>query len=328
MPTLQIPHSSRVRWDEIDPLLDPMQGGKIRMTDRGMRKRAQVDGFHYILSSLAEVILSAYSNESKGITIIDAGCGAGNLAVALGGLFSHSEYIDIMAVDVNERALERLDERARSLSVTAKLETCCADLADYELISSNIPNDRSVIVVSLHACGAASDMAMNLAFRCNNAPFVICPCCTAKSLTKRNDLQNQDENQAKRFDPAASFQRSGASTDIQYPRSSWLKSKLQNSALSISIEEQYSMLAKVADVGLGPQTPTQQRQSQNRAKKVVELDRLLSASENQNYDVRLMRLPDHDPVSYGKGDLLVGALAGSLEADVMKTIFDNSNVNT
>ncbi|KAL3789603.1 hypothetical protein ACHAWO_007761 [Cyclotella atomus] len=116
-------------------------------------------------------------------------------------------------------------------------------------------------------------MAMNLAFRCN-APFVICPCCTARSLTKRKESKERHN-----FDSAASFQGSAISTD-----------------------EQYNMLAKVADVGLGPQTPTQQRSAQHRAKKVVEIDRLLSASENEEYYVDLMILPDHDPLVYGKGD--------------------------
>lgn len=161
-------------------------------------------------------------------------------------------------------------------------------------------------------------MAMNLAFRCNNAPFVICPCCTAKSLTKRRESKDKD----KKFDPASSFQRSGASRDISYPRSNWLKSKLLKSTLAISTDEQYNILAKVADVGLGPQTPSQQRSAQNRAKKVVEIDRLLSASENEEYYVQLMILPDHDPLVYGKGDLLLGAKEGSAEANAMRSLFD------
>ena len=66
------------------------------------------------------------------------------------------------------------------------------------------------------------------------------------------------------------------------------------------------MLAKVADIGLGPQTLSQQREQQARAKKIVELDRLLAASEDHGYDVRLMRIKNHDPLVYSKGDLLIG----------------------
>ena len=313
--TLQIP--SRIDWDTVDPSLDPMHGGKLRDSERGVRKRAQVDGFYYVLSSLVEAMLQFGEPERVNrVTIVDAGCGAGNLAIPLAGLFaSKCKNVSVLAVDVNKHALQRLDERARQMN---NIKTCCADLADYEYISSQIPQGQNVIVVSLHACGAASDMAMNLAFRCNSAPFVICPCCTAKSLMKRSSTNNKPDS--KSFSPAASFQRSGASTDITYPRSGWLKSRLLESGMSTAIEEQYTLLAKVADVGLGPQTPSQQRQTQYRAKKVVELDRLLSASENKGYDVRLMRLPDHDPLVYSKGDLLLGAKGGSLGANVIRNL--------
>jgi hypothetical protein len=37
-----------------------------------------------------------------------------------------------------------------------------------------------------------------------------------------------------------------------------------------------------------------------------------------------MRLPDHDPLIYSKGDLLLGAKGGSAESRVLQTIFDES----
>lgn len=79
-----------------------------------------------------------------------------------------------------------------------------------------------------------------------------------------------------------------------------------NDVADMPLEEKYTLLAKVADIGLGPQTLSQQRQQQARAKKIVELDRLLAASEDHGYDVRLMRIKNHDPLVYSKGDLLIG----------------------
>ena len=73
-----------------------------------------------------------------------------------------------------------------------------------------------------------------------------------------------------------------------------------------TIEEQYTTLAKVADVGLGPQTPSQQREHQRRAKHIVEMDRLRYASEEHGYSVRLMRIEHHNPEVYGKGEILIG----------------------
>jgi len=365
-PTLNIPPASIITWDTIHSELDPMKGGKIIAENscnnnnniRGTRKRGQVQAFHFILSSILNASYNAKTSQSgsggvEGVTIIDAGCGAGNLAIALAGLlrFPTNNYgmnLNILAVDVNEEALNRLSQRvaqATTLENThsqqfipsqSRITTCCADLANYEYIQSHIPSHHDVIVVSLHACGAASDMAMNLAYQCNNAPFVICPCCTAKSLTRRdvnkvisndgnNSIYNTDEqgkqNQQFFINPQASYHRSGATPDILYPRSNWLTTKLLSSASS-NRDDGYALLAKVADVGLGPQTSTQQREQQRRAKRIIELDRLMSASERQyGYDTRLMRIQDQDDdprvYSYGKGEVLLGALKGSLASNVM-----------
>ena len=164
-------------------------------------------------------------------------------------------------------------------------------------------------------------MAMNLAIQCK-APFFICPCCTAKSLTKRLP---QDTGKTTTFDLSASFQRSGATRDIVYPRSNWLRNKLHDgdALASMSLEEKYTILAKAADVGLGPQIPSQQRLQQSRAKKIVELDRLMAASEGYGYDVRLMRISGHDPLVYGKGELLIG---GKDIADVLLTLAEDDNI--
>jgi hypothetical protein len=361
-PTLTIPQSSNICWDEIHPTLDPITGGKIgnenkcaNKNRRGLRKRGQIQAFHFILSS---ILNTCYVKPCRfggvGVTIIDAGCGAGNLAIALAGLLQFSSYnanntnfinLNILAVDVNNEALNQLSRRvAPSTSESAQqllpsqttLMTCCSDLADYEYILSHIPSHHDVIVVSLHACGAASDMAMNLAYICNNAPFVICPCCTAKSLTmrdvnlissERGNIKNADKLSKSQIivNPQASHYRSGATADIQYPRSHWLKTKLSSSSSFVANsrdDDGFALLAKVADVGLGPQTPTQQREQQRRAKRIIEFDRLMSASERQHgYDTRLMRIDDQDEdpqvYSYGKGEILLGALKGSLAAKVL-----------
>lgn len=325
IPTLGIPQASTIDWDNIDLELDPIRGGKLRQgSQRGLRKRAQVEAFHFVVSTILNAQLqctkkNSPSDEMNGVTIVDCGCGAGNLAISLAGLsYSSSIDINVLAVDVNEHALARLSNRADAILPPEKLDTCCADLANYDFIESKIPSNHSVIVVSLHACGAASDMAMNLAFRCN-APFIICPCCTAKSLIKRVPT---DADKRTTFDMSASIQRSGASADIEYPRSKWLLDKLHDSvAVYMTLEEKYTLLAKVADAGIGPQTLSQIRLQQARAKKIVELDRLLAASEEHGYDVRLMRIRNHDPLVYGKGDLLIG---GKNIAEVLISLPEDS----
>lgn len=86
------------------------------------------------------------------------------------------------------------------------------------------------------------------------------------------------------------------------------------------MEDNYEVLAKVADVGLGPQTPSEQREHQRRAKIIVELDRLASSAENFGYYTRLVRIKDQGKVAYGKGEILLGAKEGSSSACVLRNL--------
>ncbi|KAL3776645.1 hypothetical protein ACHAW5_010664 [Stephanodiscus triporus] len=381
VPALAIPTASLIDWDSLPPGLDPTRGGGIRDPGgrRGHRKRAQVQAFQFLVETLIVDVDVDGGAQARGITVVDAGCGAGNLAIALAGLLANSSVVDgegggeeegsrrrrrrrrrrdvrVLAVDVNGVALDRLSRRSAGMpGVGATPRTLRADLADRDLVLSRINPDDDVIVVSLHACGSASDMAMELAYRCG-APFVVCPCCTAKSLTRRTVAADEDDVDVNgaRFSRRASSssQRSGATADIEYPRSFWLRDKLSSIRLrerrivdpnggcnieggggggevngdAVPVDDDddnddddvgkyYALLAKVADVGLGPQTPYEQREHQRRAKRIVELDRAMRAVERHGYLVRMVRIGDDgDPWGYGKGEVLVGARRGSAAA--------------
>jgi len=222
------------------------------------------------------------------------------------------------------------------------VQTLCADLSEKERILSHIPIDNDVVILSLHACGAASDYAMELAYRCK-ASFIVCPCCTAKSLTRRDTNSRGEDTTSPTSWLLSSTQRSGSSVDIEYPRSVWLRDRLssmhddnklvEEGINSGSVDDDgnyYSILAKVADVGLGPQTPSQQRVHQRRAKRIVELDRAMRAVEQHGYDVHLVRLPDDDPWGYGKGEVMMGMPHGSVAASRLGigTILSSEHINS
>ena len=309
--------------------------------------------------------------------VVDACSGAGNLALPL---IQHCcvQHPDgetravasqVLAIDVNDRALQQLQHRYRyqpqeqqpdkdppnSDPTLPELQTWCADLASVTL------PDEAALVCSLHACGAASDLALWLATR-HGLPFVLSPCCTAKALTVRpdpssqqttrtNPSNNHNDNhnttkeldiaatQGKRrwmpppppppldqdmmmvWDTKASRQRSAASPElIHYPRSRWLRTTLEQvmnrttdsgaenrgttQTSARTVEDQYAILAKVADVGLGPQTPQEQRIHQQQAKWIIECDRLVHVVEEHDYHVQLWRMRGHE--GYGKAELLVG----------------------
>jgi hypothetical protein len=308
-PMLEWSSSSTTSNTAIDPIYDPQQGGKLRAdTPRALRKRRQVEAFAHVVSQL----LPTSTGKGDRSTIVDAGSGAGNLSIPLVGLV-RNDNCHICAVDVNVMALSRLTARGALLptDVGSRISTLCADLAH-----ATLPDDTAV-VCSLHACGAATDMAVRLATSMN-VPFCVSPCCTAKVVTQRQPMNG--------YGPLASSQRSAAPADICYPRSQWLRSNLvavEQESLNFdddsstnnnaySPEEYYEVLARTADVGLGPQTPLEQRTHQRLAKYAIELDRLLAAQEQHDYHVQLFRLRDHD--DYGKSELLLGAPAGSFAA--------------
>jgi uncharacterized UPF0146 family protein len=268
--------------------LDPQGGGLLQANSpRAARKRRQIEAFFHLIRNTLDLdtITPASSKNSKNAVIVDAGSGAGNLAVPLAGLLME-DHCRVLAIDVNEVALERLKARDPSVS------TLCADLASPTIF---LPQEASMIC-SLHACGAATDLAIRLATR-HNLPFIVSPCCTAKALTTRQPSSSGSSS----YGPSASFQRSGSPSDMTYPRSHWLKS---SSFSSSDDDDPYSMIAKVADVGLGPQTPSDQREHQRLAKLVVELDRLVGVVEQHHYTVEMYRIKDHD--DYGKSEIMVG----------------------
>ena len=153
VPALAFPTIDWERHSAFDPIIP---GKEVR----GLRKRAQVEAFYHVLTDILD---SIYAEEGDVKTIIiDAGCGAGNLALGIAGLLADadSDYrnrsVEVLAVDTNERALDRLSARSVLLDLPpGMLRTCCADLADSELIRSRIEDSCDVryrtVVVSLHA---------------------------------------------------------------------------------------------------------------------------------------------------------------------------------
>jgi SAM-dependent methyltransferase len=159
VPELEAPS---IDWSRIHVDLDPQKGGNLQQdTPRSRRKRLQVEAFLHLCKELLPGI-----EDDKESTIVDAGSGAGNLAIPLAGLLqSH-----VLAIDMNQIALDRLEDRSREIP-GCDVSTLCADLATAVL------PDACSIVCSLHACGAATDMAIRMSTQ-YRLPFVMSPCCT------------------------------------------------------------------------------------------------------------------------------------------------------
>jgi SAM-dependent methyltransferase len=364
--------SSIIDWSTVPYQIDPMRGGKLRKySDRGYRKQAQVEAFVYVLQyALIEEYINASSNQThnKVIKVADLGCGAGNLSIPLAWslnnlrgnqtenrlINSANNDVKVVAVDINKRALDQLDERAKNVGLD--IETVEEDLLNLIDVSSSSlaksvegPTNSTLssllescsAVVSLHACGAASDLAIMAAVS-HSLPFCISPCCIGKAKSVRN-MNNL---------PSLASERSGIPDGvIAYPRSNFLVSTLEEITHSdsngINIDD-YSLILNAADYsmgggqGEGSITSTTAmmatnnsnnekskftRESNNSslsenemkyyrrgrmAKVIVETDRLKWAEEH-GYNVRLMELPRLG-ATYPKREVLLGAKKGSIAA--------------
>ncbi|KAH8056037.1 DNA topoisomerase type I [Aureococcus anophagefferens] len=170
----------------------------------------------------------------------------GNLAVPL-GLWALDE---VVAVDINGETLRLLEARAG-----ANVRALEADAAALTVRDTDC-------VVSLHACGAVSDLAMDAALDAQ-IPFAISPCCLGKSLTDRAVVGGRM--------PRTSAQRAARPSNVEYPRSRWLASELEDAS-------EWGVLAAAADYGVGADDDADVARVQRRAKRVVETDRLAYAA--------------------------------------------------
>ncbi len=295
-PVLQAP---LLDWNTCPKEIDPMQGGKIRKgTQRGERKRAAVEAF---LEVVRELLLAEDDSKTKRL-VADLGCGAGNLTVPLAWWLKQLGF-GVSGVDINAQALMLLSKRADRLGID--IHTLHADLLT---LSKGDGGDEMwsdcIAVVSLHACGAASDLSMAAAVQ-NELPFAISPCCIGKLSTERTYAGRMP----------SSAQRSAAPDAVTYPRSSWLR--------DIVSQDDYKLLAAAADYGVGNSQVDDERERARRqrcklSKKIIEMDRLQWAKEH-GYCIRLLEMPRIGPL-YPKRELLLGAKEGSSAAILLSRL--------
>jgi SAM-dependent methyltransferase len=323
---IRVLQAPRLDWSQCPNAIDPIRGGGLlEGTPRAERKQAAVEAFLHVLENALLDDNTDEGNDNERV-IADLGCGAGNLSLGLAWWLQHKKKNrSVLAVDINGRSLDILGRRAkeaqadsRGAQVSSYIETMEQDLLrlirgpqDSDSTVENtspvlLPADCSA-VVSLHACGSASDMAMAVATS-HSLPFAISPCCIGKVNTLRKPqylvsgrIMNHESN----------VNKSGAPVDFSYPRSAWLTAALKDSL------ESYQLLTRAADYGVVGDLQVDEEEIARRvrcrkAKQIVETDRLLWAKQ-EGYYVRMLELPRIGP-SYPKRELLLGAKKGTKAA--------------
>lgn len=141
------------------------KNGKIK-NDK-IRKYNQIDYFVELMSGVFKEI-----GDRSEYVIFDAACGKSYLSFVLN--FYMREILKkkcrFIGVDYSETVIEASKRMAGNLGYN-NMEFIKADLTEYT------PSVRPDIVVSLHACDTATDMALALGIRAKSRAIVSVPCC-------------------------------------------------------------------------------------------------------------------------------------------------------
>ena len=115
--------------------------------ERAHRKQAQI-------GAIARLVHALIAHDDEHGTIVDFCGGSGHLALVLAVAFPRAR---VVVVDFNAVALRIARERAASLGLV-NFETVCGDVAEFPPANSGL--EAFAVGVALHACGTATDLAM------------------------------------------------------------------------------------------------------------------------------------------------------------------------
>jgi 2-polyprenyl-3-methyl-5-hydroxy-6-metoxy-1,4-benzoquinol methylase len=272
--------------------------------DRGQRKAWQVENF---VSLLRERLSSSSnynsrignsnnssnsSNEEFALTVVDFGCGSGNLCLALASYFSQVRFV---LVDKKSYSLKLAERRARDAGLKN------VQIMEYEFSPSNL---KDFCIPSMSRLSTMMPLSPSSSSTTPELSNIVCMPVTQntdETSTTTTVQQQQSSSSSTDFDIAIGLHCCGSFTDMvmmiarfrgadcivcpccngamtsettcgyEYPRSSYVR-KLINQ------DEYLSLLSRAAD-DLGSYE----------AKCFIEYDRALWANEN-GYNVKLLKL--------------------------------------
>ncbi|HIF5157610.1 TPA: class I SAM-dependent methyltransferase [Clostridioides difficile] len=144
--------------------------GKIK-NDK-IRKYNQIDHFVELIDSILKEI-----KDKDCITILDCACGKSYLSFVLN--FYIKEVLKkncyFIGIDYSDVVIEASKNMAKNLGYK-NMSFIKEDLTNYT------PNRDVDLVISLHACDTATDMAIGLGIRAKSEAIVVAPCCHKELL--------------------------------------------------------------------------------------------------------------------------------------------------
>lgn len=128
-------------------------------------------------------LISPLFEGKNDLAIVDCACGKSYLSFVLNYYLWEEKRIraHFVGIDISENVINSSKEIAKTLGYT-NMEFICEDLRTYE---SDFHPD---VVISLHACDTATDMALGYAIR-HRAESIVCVPCCHKELIKQYKIE-------------------------------------------------------------------------------------------------------------------------------------------
>lgn len=146
--------------------------GKIK-NDK-IRKYNQID--HYV-----ELLDGMLDNLAKNevLTVLDCGCGKSYLSFVLNYYLTEvkKRKCRFIGIDISEGVIESSKKMARNLGYR-NMEFHAMDIKNYA------PDKKINLVLSLHACDTATDMALALGIKVDADAIIAVPCCHRELLSQ------------------------------------------------------------------------------------------------------------------------------------------------
>ena len=152
------------------------QDGKVK--NDMIRKYNQIDHFIELIDGMLKNL-----SMLKHITVLDCGCGKSYLSFVMNYYLKDvlKKSCSFIGIDYSEQVIQASKKRANNLGYS-NMEFFRADLKEY------VPDKKVDIVISLHACDIATDLALAAGVACKAKAIIAVPCCQ-KELLKQYKVQ-------------------------------------------------------------------------------------------------------------------------------------------
>ncbi len=144
----------------------------------GMRGKA--DQINAFLRELDNLLDEERRDESKPLNIVDCGCGRAYLTLSAYCYLTacRGMRVAVRGIDRNAKLMGEASRMASALDIADDVRFMAADLAECE------PDIKPELLLGLHACDMATDLAIALGVNWGVKYMLVAPCC-------QHDLQRQ-----------------------------------------------------------------------------------------------------------------------------------------